>query len=509
MAQRRIHIIGDHDMVPHIVRKYQDIGEYPIKFGSFQDYHIHEMPDEIVIATSVTDGASPISEDMRNTAYIAALLKDNIIEKQVRVHMLTHTPDIMSMMQTWDLEKSIQDKVEIYPFSFESLWAGKITCPSLTKDSDMPPLDREPIGKDSDKCVHLVIFGMNAMAQEIAKHAALVCHFPNYTRDHSLRTRITIVDSHIDDAMGDFVGRHEHLFANSFHRFIDLANTESNVVKSIHKPQFHGTREDFIDVEWEFVKGGINSEILRQKLGYWAASDRQQLTVVLCSDDEGENMRTAMKMPSGIGDNRIPVFFRTADAAMLQMLTSTKMPDIIPFGMNGHTLDVTMPLIRMAKVVNHVYDCYYNDNYTPVEIDWKKADESWKKLSNAKKWSNIYNAMAVATKMRSLGYTVHDWDTLYCLSAQEVDYLAEVEHNRWCIEELLLGYRPANDLEQKAIEENITLKKTYRDRFIHYDLRSYKDLREDATGKNVNVYDICISEALPLIVNAFIKGGQA
>ena len=272
-------------MVPHIVRKYQDIGEYPIKFGSFQDYHIHEMPDEIVIATSVTDGASPISEDMRNTAYIAALLKDNIIEKQVRVHMLTHTPDIMSMMQTWDLEKSIQDKVEIYPFSFESLWAGKITCPSLTKDSDMPPLDREPVGKDSDKCVHLVIFGMNAMAQEIAKHAALVCHFPNYTRDHSLRTRITIVDSHIDDAMGDFVGRHEHLFANSFHRFIDLANTESNVVKSIHKPQFHGTREDFIDVEWEFVKGGINSEILRQKLGYWAASDRQQLTVVLCNDD--------------------------------------------------------------------------------------------------------------------------------------------------------------------------------------------------------------------------------
>lgn len=509
MAQRIIHIIGDHDMIPLIVKKYQDMGEKPVLFGSINEHSVIEMPDEMVVATSALSGSSDISEDMRNTAYIASLLKEHAVEKDVRIHMLTHTADIMSMMQTWDLGKGVQGKVEIYPFSSESLWAGKLTGAPLAEDCGIPPLDREPIDIDSDKCVHLVIFGMNAMAWETARHAALVCHFPNYTRDHRMRTRITIIDRHMDRSMGGFINRHEHLFSNSFYRFIDLEDAGTNVVKSLHRPQFYGKREDFVDVEWEFVKGGADSDILRQKLSRWAASDRQLLTIVLCNEDEGENMSTLMKLPSGIGEENIPVLFRTLDASMLQMLTCAKMSNIIPFGMKDRTIDITMPLIRMAKAVNHVYDSYYNDSYTPVDIDWQKAEESWRKLSNAKKWSNIYNAMSVAAKMRSLGYTSRDWDTLYHLSAQEISTLAEVEHNRWCIEELLLGYRPTNDQEEKEIEEDITQKKKYRDRFIHYDLRAYKELRKDETGKNVNVYDICISEALPLIVNAFTKGGKA
>ena len=132
----------------------------------------------------------------------------------------------------------------------------------------------------------------------------------------------------------------------------------------------------------------------------------------------------------------------------------------------------------------------------PVSIDWQKAEESWTMLSNAKKWSNIYHAMTVGYKMRSLGYTIQDWDTLYCLSAQEIKNLAEVEHNRWSVEELLLGYRPTNDSEQKIIENDISQKKHFRDKFIHYDLRAYKDLKNDITEKNANTYDICISAAL-------------
>ena len=519
MAEKVIHIIGEHNMVSPISEQYREMGENPVIFKSIEEHSGSDIPDEIVIATSLKNNVSPMSEDLCNIAYISTILKNHNSERAIRIHLLTHTPDIMSMMQTWDLDASLQGKAEIYPFSHESLWAAMITGASLSENTPYPNLDREQIGYTSDKYVHLVILGMNSMSQEIAKYASLTCHFPNYTRNHRLRTRITMIDSHIDTTMGEFISKHEHLFNNCYYRFVDLNTECSDIVKSLHRPQYHDTREDFVDIEWEFVKGDINSAILRNKLNSWASSDRQLLTVILCHEDEGVNIASALKLPQNFSTQETPVLIRTADAAMLQMLYSKKIPGLIPFGMRECSFDVAMPLVKMAKVINHVYDCCYNDNsatgastkeiFVPIDIDHHELEESWKRLSNAKKWSNIYHAMTVGYKMRSIGYTVQDWNTLYSLSAQEIASLAEVEHNRWSVEELLLGYRPANDHEQQVIEDDISQKKTFRDKFVHYDLRAYKDLRSDVTGNNVNIYDICISAALPLIVSTFKKGGQS
>ena len=518
MAEKIIHIIGDHNMVSPISHKYCEMGENPLVYKSTKEHSGSDIPDEMVIATSIQNGRSPMSEDLCNVGYISSILKDYKSEKVIRIHLLTHSSDIMSMMQTWDLDNNLQGKAEIYPFSYESLWASIITGASLSEKLPFPTLDRERIGYASDKRVHLVILGMNSMSQEIAKYTSLVCHFPNYTRDHSLRTRITIIDSHIETKMGDFISKHESLFNNSYYRYIDLNTEGSDMVKFLHRPQYHNTREDFVDIEWEFVKSDIDSTILREKLNLWASSDRQILTLVLCYEDDEANIASALKLPQEIATHETPVLIRTSNAAMLQMLCSKKIPGLVPFGMKDYSFDVDMPLITMAKSINYVYDCCYNDNYTtessakdilvPISINQQKAEESWKMLSNAKRWSNIYHAMTVGYKMRSLGYTIQDWNTLYSLSAQEIANLAEVEHNRWSVEELFLGYRPANDSEQKTIENDISQKKIFRDKFVHFDLRAYKDLRIDHTGKNVNTYDICISAALPLIVSTFKKGGQ-
>ena len=75
-----------------------------------------------------------------------------------------------------------------------------------------------------------------------------------------------------------------------------------------------------------------------------------------------------------------------------------------------------------------------------------------------------------------------------------------MEHTRWSVEELLLGYRPVSDEEQRAVEADINVKKKLREQKVHYDLRSYDDLRVDATGKNVNVYDKALVQGIPLIV---------
>ena len=187
---------------------------------------------------------------------------------------------------------------------------------------------------------------------------------------------------------------------------------------------------------------------------------------------------------------------------------------------NAVEYDVTMPLVQMAKNVNYIYDRCYNDNFenwqgeilSSVEIDPEERDRLWDKLSSIKRQSSIYNAMTIPTKMRSIGLNEDDWDKFYDISQQDIEILAQVEHNRWNVEELILGYRSCTDEEQDKIAADVdTQKDAFKARKIHYDLRAYNDLRPDKTGRSAKIYDLCLSAALPLIAKTFVdeKGGGA
>jgi hypothetical protein len=146
-----------------------------------------------------------------------------------------------------------------------------------------------------------------------------------------------------------------------------------------------------------------------------------------------------------------------------------------------------------------------------VEIDWAERERSWARLKNVKRQSSIYNAMTIASKMRSIGLDEGDWTQFYSLSQQDIELLGQVEHNRWSIEELILGFRPCTDEEESIIAADVKVQKNvYKARKIHYDLRAYHDLRPDGTGKPVQVYDLCLTSCLPLIAKAFAdeKGGE-
>jgi hypothetical protein len=74
------------------------------------------------------------------------------------------------------------------------------------------------------------------------------------------------------------------------------------------------------------------------------------------------------------------------------------------------------------------------------------------------------------------------------------------------VEELMLGYRPLTDDEQRQVEQDTTLKKKLRnEQKAHYDLRSFDDLRADDTGKNSQVYDQVLTQGIPLIIKSCIS----
>jgi hypothetical protein len=167
---------------------------------------------------------------------------------------------------------------------------------------------------------------------------------------------------------------------------------------------------------------------------------------------------------------------------------------IYPFGMNETAFCADDHSLKRAKLINYLYETANYETYKfqgvlaldaiPEERIWAEANIYWQKLSVALKWSNLYNAYTMRTKQRTLRAMrklniddeSHDYDTL---SDEEVEIMAKVEHNRWNVEKLLMGYRkPRKDEDKYEYPEFADKLKKNKDLFIHHDIRPFEKLDE-------------------------------
>lgn len=429
--------------------------------------------------------------------------------RRLECYLVFNESTSLWLMQTVGFQKEILDKVDVFATTREDLLAKAVLLKLPNQDSLFPQLARTPIMCDSESTVHLVIFGFSSQAEALAVNASLIAHYPNYCRDVRLRTRITIIDDDVYKCKDQLTQRYVHLFENSYYRTIDLNDANPQCV--LHCPQYEHRRKDFVDIEWEFVNGNIRNEAVRQKLEEWSVDSRQQLTIALCHDDQIKNYNEAFSMPLDVYNNDVTILCHTDQNEIIRMATSgAAFASVYPFGESLCDIGILRTIKRMAQRVNYIYNhCFSlapDDPVTaPSAIDEEKLEAQWRNVgSMPKQYSNIFNAMTLATKMHSVGHDSADWREYYALTLDEITMLTEVEHNRWNVEELILGYRPTTDEEQRLIENDISLKKVFRNKKIHYDLRAYDDLRSDRTGKNVNVYDMALTQGIPLIIKSCI-----
>lgn len=411
------------------------------------------------------------------------------------------------LMLTTGVPADLYHKLDIFVTTPADFMAKSIFVKLPNIQSPFPALDRKPIDVNSDSTVHLLINGKNDLAEAMAINAALVAHYPNYCRDHRLRTRITIVAEDIFEWRDKVVQRYLHLFEHSYYRTINL--DDENPHCTTHHPKYEKLREDFVDVEWEFVNGSLHHDAMRTKLEEWSEADKQQLTVVICTDNQQNNFVETFSLPESLYRNNIPVLCYTEESDMIDMARNDeRYLSIFPFGSYVCKMEILESLKQLSKRVNYVYDyCFSLPSNVPItsptDIDESKLDALWLRVGSlTKQYSNIFNAMTVGSKMHSLGHEQKDWQKYYALSKHEIEVMTAVEHNRWNVEELILGYRPVTDEEQQEIENDISMKKKYRTKKIHYDLRAFRDLRPDATGKPVYLYDIALTQGIPLIVKS-------
>lgn len=343
---------------------------------------------------------------------------------------------------------------------------------------------------------HFVFAGNIISQKDSILQTALTMHFPSYELNERNRTRITLIVKEME-TVHDIVFEYKELLDNSYWRIVDLTGKKPEI--ELHRPQYEGKRKDFVDLEWEFVLCHFSNLLLQEKLRRWANDSKQKLVITLGYDDDMKNKNYAEKLRNRLSDS-VEVIAHKNDP----LAESEKKKE----------------LMEMAKYLHYFYKVCYEQKHVPTELPENEVNKAWNDIDNETlKKSNLYNVMSIPVKMQILGHDRNDWNTLYALTAEEIEMLTAVEHNRWCVERLIQGMRPCTDDERTEVKEDIirrlndpiyreknpiSLKKRYKiERNAHYDLCAFSELDIDESGKHVSRYDRDLTAAIPLIVKTF------
>ena len=152
--------------------------------------------------------------------------------------------------------------------------------------------------------------------------------------------------------------------------------------------------------------------------------------------------------------------------------------------------DIDDDCMKRVRRINFIYHKITPEQPFPQTLDDIEARALWEELSTVHRWSNVYNAHSIPSKRRSFGKSEPenlDEDTAL------IEMMAEVEHNRWNMEKLIMGYRPTTPGEDEEIQRlgKERKRKIERESFAHTYIKPYEALSE-----SVKDYDRLIMKYL-------------
>lgn len=352
-------------------------------------------------------------------------------------------------------------------------------CGHLRLESRM----NDVISSSPEKKVHLVIVGITQMGVAMAREAAFICHYPGFVYS-GVKTKITFVDKNAREKMTHLVGHYHHLFEHCCYTFCE--NKGGNETNVAYCPE---VAKDFLDIEFEFVEADIDSIIMRNKLTDWAIDPKQYLTVAICFESSHHSIATALYLPDAVTDNCIPVWvYQPAQGDLAAYLKGSKFSNIVSFGMSGQEISnrINSKDILYAQRLNHFYWHLKEPNVD--YSDTNKMIEEWNCGRIYERWSSLYNVAAIPTKLRGIGGIEN--------IESNIEILSKVEHNRWNVEKLLMGFRSTTSEEHDSVKAK---GKPEKDRlktlFIHDDIRPFDQL--DASTADI---DRRFSREIPKII---------
>lgn len=463
---------------------------------------------------------------------IRCLRKQN---RRIPVMILFEYQTTYAAFQITDIADDWKKYIEFRPFNYYENWAKKLFYTKKYSEIDgsglgyekkkyinYPSLDRIPITKESEQGVHLVIFSMSRMGVALGTFAAQICHFPNFMTK-GIKTRITFITPEADTEINFFRGRYSRFFdvTPAIYRDFEKAGGKEIVIEPQQKDY-----ANMIDVEFEFIKGKAEMPQIRNLLCKWANDERQILTIAICLRDPSKNMAIGLYLPDLIYKKQIPIFIRQkSSGALLSQLKQRseeneyqKYKEIYPFGMQENCFDLDDVDRLKAQLLNYYYSLRVITNKVKKNELLNELNEKWAELDIALQWSNLYHVFSLPFKLNSinnsgdykvLSCTVDENGNIKCAS-EETLLLAEVEHNRWNVEKLLLGYRVYNTKERaednyyvskaKEDEKNIKELKLIRKNHEHIDFAHNAIMKYSELGMDNKSYDIIMTGNIPQIL---------
>lgn len=407
-----------------------------------------------------------------------------------------------SIFQFSEISNDIKTCIRFKPFNYYEMWAQQVLINKAIEKQDilnsayLPLEGVDGIGKNDDRYVHLIIVGMSRMGVSMAIEAAHLAHYPNFAQKN-IRTKITFIDKNAKEEKDFFMGRFKNLFALSHWRYGSV--DEEGILK--WKPQndiqikntYHYLGGDFLDVEWEFLNGGVENVCIQEYITASVNNQSSIVTIAVCLPEPSRCLAAALYLNRDVYEkvNQVLVYNRYGDSLVVQMTHKTDKQmnpysnKLRAFGMSAECYHSEM--IQEAEIIAQKLNDEYGNLYVAVD-----EGEGPDKSDVAKWWSNIYAANFLWSKLRNM-----QWSDGKELTEEELDTMARTEHARWNMEQLLIGYRPLTATEQAEVLENIKLKNPYKSKLAHYDICSFARLEE--IDKGSIRYDIGLSRILPTI----------
>lgn len=415
-----------------------------------------------------------------------------------------------SVFQFFDLDNQMDTYVNFIPFNYYEIWAqnvlinrniDKIQIASNFKKGGYLPLEGyEGIKSDDEKYVHLFIVGMSRMGVAMAIEAAHLAHYPNF-EEKRIKTMITFVDKNAAEEKEFFMGRFQSLFNLSRWRYGDV---DENGALTWSKPHYVSSKEwahlggDILDIEWEFINGGIECSSIQDYI-LSSANPDARITIAVCLPESNCSHAAALYLNKKIYESdsvlQVLVYNRYGNSIVNAIGNGgSEYPfcgKLRCFGSEENCV-VRNHLVLSEEVGSYIEDAYVG-NRKRYAINPDSLYDG--KSKSANQWSSIYNGNTLWTRLRSIDYNP---DT-FAEDEEIINILADVEHNRWNMEELLMNFRPLTAEEQENVRTAKANRKEYKSRMAHVDICSNRRLKDVDGG--ARKYDLMLARCLNEIYN--------
>jgi len=473
---------------------------------------LHHAQEIYVIGEQLDIEQKGSHHDVKNMACVqlmAELLEKSEAKRKPLCRVMYEYQSSFSAFQFTDVDDRISRVMDFRPFNYYEMWAQNVfVCTNLQVGDDvryLPLEGKEPITPESETTVHLIIAGMSRMGIAMGIEAAHLAHYPNFVQQKGkeLRTRITFIDSVAKKEMRYFQGHYKELFAVSRWRYMEASEDAIYYSRSAHLPydSHDGTWNapltdkdshspyrddaatgytlgtDFVDVDWEFIQGDLEMPAVQNYIREATKQGNVKVTIAICFARDNASFAASLYLPDEVyndNNNVVQVLaYQPYGDAMCKGFKSqlnvvgapggeprskfNQFAKLKGFGMMSSCYDIQRQLYmeNAAEQLWEQYDRTYksrvggrNDLRGMLGLKMIKAGKSLA----AKQWSNTYAAAHLWTKLRSIGWD----DEVDRIPNEKLGVMAKLEHIRWNMEQLLLGFAPLRPEEQCKLVELYT-----------------------------------------------------